>query len=185
MYTKVWVQSPLTKPARPFHPFSGFYVAYPDEQRPQPAPMGLVSTISVEPPMLNWIYVDNDTLELKHGNRTQSRPHWVGSWKWTTGQDADDDGDPDEEPGGLTLDGEERFVVVEPVRGGETNGRWELRWDRHDDGLKGVDGIKGRRVLRVSLERTFLEPRKVNEEKAKLDGGVKATREETRGGKIL
>jgi len=68
-----------------------------------------------------------------------------------------------EEPGGLTLDGEERFVVVEPGGGGKgggekgAEGMWEVRWDKGDDLLKGVEGVAGRRVLRISLERAFVE----------------------------
>ena len=118
--------------------------------------MGLVTTISDDPPMLNWIYVDKHTLELKHGNRTQSREHWVGSWKWTDSEDEDNNAGPDEEPGGLTLGGEEKFVVVEPVQSEAEHGRWEVRWDKNDNGLKNIEGITGRKVLRVSLERTFI-----------------------------
>ncbi|KAJ7460160.1 hypothetical protein FB451DRAFT_506498 [Mycena latifolia] len=36
--------------------------------------IGLVSTISTDPPELNWIYADGDTLELKYGNKSASRP---------------------------------------------------------------------------------------------------------------
>ncbi|MCJ1248109.1 hypothetical protein MMC30_005324 [Trapelia coarctata] len=154
---KIWIQPPHSSPSSPpFHPFRGFYIAYPDEERPQPAPLGLVSTISDDPPVLNWIYVDTATFELKYGNRTQSRPHWVGSWRWT-----EEEGE--EEPGGLTLDGEERFVVVEP---GGKGGRWEVRWDKGDDllkGVEGVEGVEGRKVLRVSLERAFVEMPKEKE----------------------
>jgi len=108
---------------------TAFYIAYPDPERPPTR--GLVSTISDDPPLLNWIYVDRDTLELKYGNRTQSREHFVGPWDWTA--DADDDGD------------------------GEGQGVWGVRFDRGDDGLKGVVGVKGKRVLRVSLERKMVE----------------------------
>lgn len=112
--------------------------------------------------MLNWIYVDSATAEVKYGNRTQSRPHWVGSWGWTgeggkeeRGKEKEEE-EEEEEPGGLTLDGEERFVVVGPG-GEEAGGRWEVRWDQGDDLLKGVEGVGGRKVVRVSLERTFVE----------------------------
>ena len=149
------------------HLFCGFYITYPDDERPKPAPVGLVTTISNDPPMLNWIYVDKNTLELKHGNRTQSREHWVGSWKWTTSEDKEDHPDLDEEPGGLTLDGEEKFVVVEPVQSEDEDGRWEVRWDKDDNGLKSIEGINGRKVLKVSLERTFVE------EKKKMEGSNK------------
>lgn len=81
----------------------------------------------------------------------------MGSWKWITGQEDGDDQDPDEEPGGLTLQGAEKFVVVEPEKATAGDVRWEVRWDKNDDGLKGVAGMKGQKVLGVSLERTFLE----------------------------
>lgn len=123
---------------------TAFYIAYPDEERPPTR--GLVSTISHDPPMLNWIYVDSDTLELKYGNRTQSREHLVGPWDWTEEEDGEGEGE------GLVFEGWEGFVLVE-----EEEGVWGVRFDRMDDGLKGVVGVKGKRVLRVSLERKMVE----------------------------
>lgn len=103
----------------------------------------------------------------------------MGSWGWTEEEGEGRSGEGEaEEPGGLTLDGEERFVVVEPGEkgggGGGTDGegrwegRWEVRWDKGDDLLKGVEGVEGRKVLRVSLERTFVE-----EPKGQGKGGEK------------
>ena len=63
------------------HPCAAFYLSYPSEL--QPHPRGLVSTVSKDPPMLNWLYVDKDSLELRHGNRTKSIEHVVGDWDWT------------------------------------------------------------------------------------------------------
>ena len=122
--------------------------------------------------MLNWIYVDRKTFELKYGNRTQSKPHRVGSWGWTTELDEGEFSNEEEEAGGLLLDGDEYFVIVEPENGTDGDGKWEVRWDGKDDGLKGVEGIKGRKVLRVSLERIFTD------EKPKAEGsdGVKTER---------
>ena len=61
---KLWVEpkSPTTQLPKQVdhHPFTGFYLAYPDDNRPYTR--GLVSTISVDPPMLNWMYVDKDCL---------------------------------------------------------------------------------------------------------------------------
>ena len=161
-----------------FHTFCGFYIAYPNEDRPKPPPIGLVSTVSDDPPLLNWIYVDKITAELKYGNRTQSKPHRVGSWNWTTELEEGEFMN-EEEAGGLLLDGEENFVIVEPESGRENDGRWEVRWDRRDDGLKGVDGVKGRKVFRISLERTFVEEKPKKKEasgiETKKDGGVAET----------
>ena len=134
------------------HGFAGFYVRYPDDERTPPRPLGLVSTISEEPPVLNWIYIIKGTGEVRFGNRTESREHTVGEWGWDDGSEEEGDGE-----GGLTLDGQEGFVVVEGRRGGDKEGLWEVRWDERDNGLKGVAGIKGRRVLRVSLEKRFLD----------------------------
>ena len=169
----MWIAG--AKTATEMHTFEGFYVQYPDEERPPPVPLGLVSTISDDPPMLNWIYVDKATAELRHGNRTQSRAHHVGPWGWIIDQDEDGeeeeafrDEDEDGGGGGVTMGGEERFVVVEPVGGGA--GLWEVRWDEKDDGLKGVGGLGGRRVLRCSLDRVFVEERK--EEAVKVGKGA-------------
>lgn len=123
------------------HPFEGFYIEYPDPDRPRPLPLGLVSTISKEPPMLNWIYVDKDTREVKYGNRTQSRAHIVGSWGWDAGEEGG--------AGGLTLEGGEGAVAV------ETDDGWEIRWEDEDRNI----GVKGSLKLTVSLERKMLEPK--------------------------
>ena len=110
----------------------------------------------------------------------------MGDWGWVVG-DGYDDGDggggkdaEEDEEGGLTLNGDERFVVVEPERGGEggeggevgkeelgdggegerneeQDQGWEIRWDTNDDLLKSVASVKGRKVLRISLERRFLD----------------------------
>lgn len=121
------------------HPFEGFYIGYPDPDRPQPPPLALVSTISKEPPMLNWIYVDKNTRELRYGNRTQSRQHIVGSWGWDAGEVGG--------AGGLTLEGREGAVAVETEKG------WEIRWE---DGV-GKACVQGSPHLMVSLERRFVE----------------------------
>ena len=123
------------------HPFEGFYIEYPDSGRPRPLPLGLVSTISKDPPMLNWIYVDDNTREVKYGNRTQSRIHTVGSWGWDAGEEGG--------AGGLTLQGAEGAVAVEADDG------WEIRWEDEDGNI----GVEDRRKLTVSLERKMLEPK--------------------------
>ena len=123
------------------HPFEGFYIEYPDPERPRPLPLGLVSTISKEPPMLNWIYVDKNTREVKYGNRTQSRAHIVGSWGWDAGEEGG--------AGGLTLEGGEGAVAVEADDG------WEIRWEDEDRNI----GVNGSLRLTVSLERKMLEPK--------------------------
>lgn len=114
------------------YPFAGFYIHYPDENKV----MGLVSMVSDDPPMMNWIYVDRNTLEVKYGNRTASREHVVGPWDWT------------EDEVGVTLEGEERFVAVE-----EQENVWAVYYDRNED-YKSLPEKK--RILDVSLERRLL-----------------------------
>ncbi|OAP65082.1 hypothetical protein AYL99_01054 [Fonsecaea erecta] len=112
------------------HPFSGYFLPYPETTYE-----GLVSTISDIPPMLNWIYVDKDTYEVKYGIRVDAQPHVTGPWDCTR-QDRR-----------VTLEGWEGFVVVE-----EEPGLWALYFDREDDGLR-AKVPQGKRVLEVELWR--------------------------------
>ncbi|KAK2813846.1 hypothetical protein FQN50_000247 [Emmonsiellopsis sp. PD_5] len=149
---KVYLDSPTpTSRPIPSHTAEAFYIGYPDEER-EPT-LGLVSSVSTDPPMLNWIYVDKDTLELKYGNRTQSRPHLVGPWDWT------------EDRVGLTMKGVEGFVAVEE-EGGEGEGVWGVYFDEDGDGLRRRVG--GRRVVEISLKRTMVETK--GEAEAEGDG---------------
>ena len=139
------------------HPFEGFYIEYPDPDRPRPLPLGLVSTISKNPPMLNWIYVDKNTREVKYGNRTQSRAHIVGSWGWDAGEEGG--------AGGLTLEGGEGAVAVEADDG------WEIRWEDEHRNI----GVKESLKLTVSLERKMLEPK---EEDKPVDARTTTTKDD-------
>ena len=76
-------------------------------------------------------------MELRHGNRTQSREHHVGPWDWTEGDQV-----------GLTFEGWEGFMAVQ-----DDDGEWQLFFDRNDDGLKNFVGK--RRKLEVTLKRTM------------------------------
>jgi len=98
--------------------------------------LGLVSQVADDPPLLNWIYVDTNTLEVKHGNRSQSIAHHIGPWDWT------------KDEAGLTINGWEGLVAVE-----ENVGEWALYYDHYDDMLEGRVGEK--KVLQISLERTM------------------------------
>ncbi|ORY13920.1 hypothetical protein BCR34DRAFT_480195 [Clohesyomyces aquaticus] len=127
----------------PLHAFAGFYIQYPDDDR-FPAERGLVSTISDDPPMLNWIYVDRSTYELRYGNRSGSIEHIVGEWDWT------------EDEGAVTLEGWEGFVAVDEGDGdgtewGKEGLRWAVYFDRDDNALKGKVGKKS--VLEIIMER--------------------------------
>ncbi|KAI1458199.1 hypothetical protein F4805DRAFT_474638 [Annulohypoxylon moriforme] len=119
------------------HPFAGYYLPYPDKPYE-----GLVSTISDEPPMLNWIYVDKDTYEVKYGVRADAQPHITGPFDCTR-QDRR-----------MILESWEGFVAVE-----EFPGIWALYFDRDDDGL--VTKVPmGTRVLEVELTRREKKERK-------------------------
>lgn len=146
------------------HPFTGFYVAYPDDQRSYTR--GLVSTISRDPPMLNWIYIDKDTLEVKYASRSGSIAHHVGSYDWTCEDASEGDS-------AVTFEGWEGFVAVFE---GEGKG-WALYFDVNDDGLKDVK--KGRKSCEVSLVRRLLDAQEVNKWGLKEEGniGFRATKE--------
>ncbi|KAF2146289.1 uncharacterized protein K452DRAFT_264008 [Aplosporella prunicola CBS 121167] len=149
----------------PPHPFTGFYIMYPDEDR-NPRERGLVSTINTDPPMLNWIYARKETLHLSYGNRTQSIAHIVGPWDWT------------DDEAGVTLEGWEGFVAVEVPEEEQVDGlKWALYYDRWDDKLKKGEMVGGRRVLPCSLERRMLpeELRKAQEEAAEKKMQVKSS----------
>ena len=111
------------------HPFAGYYFPYPDANYE-----GLVSTIVEEPPILNWIYVDKDTYQVKYGVRADAQPHLTGPFDCTR-QDRR-----------LTLEGWEGFAAVE-----EEEGVWALYYDRDDDGLEGK--VEGKKVLEIELTR--------------------------------
>jgi hypothetical protein len=162
---KVWVEpkSPITRLPEDVahHPFTGFYLAYPDDNRPYTR--GLVSTISVDPPMLNWIYIDKDTQEVKYAARSGSIAHHVGSFDWTS---------EDSEDSCITFDDWEGFLAVE-----EEAGQWALYFDLKDDGLKAAK--KGRRTVEVSLVRRVISEQETNKWGLAGEGniGFKKTRE--------
>lgn len=100
--------------------------------------------------MLNWIYVDRATYEIRYGNRSTSITHVVGEWDWTDDESA------------LTLEGWEGFVAVdessamseeewEKTEWGKEGLRWAVYFDRDDNGLKGKKGKKN--TFEVVLER--------------------------------
>lgn len=162
---KVWVEpkSQITRLPEDVshHPFTGFYLAYPDNDRPYTR--GLVSTISVDPPVLNWIYIDKDTLEAKYATRTGSIEHHVGSYDWTN-EDSNDSY--------ITLDEWEGFAAIE-----ESPGQWALYFDINDDGLKAQK--KGRKMVEVSLQRRVISDQETNKWGLAGEGniGFKKTRE--------
>ncbi|KAH8900903.1 hypothetical protein GQ53DRAFT_618708, partial [Thozetella sp. PMI_491] len=118
------------------HPFAGYYLAYPDAKY-----SGLVSSITDEAPIMNWIYVDKDTFELKFGNRQFAEPNLNGPWDCTR-QDRR-----------LTFGGWEGFVAVQE---GEF---WAIYFDLHGDNLK-TKVAPGTPVIEIEVLRTELRVRK-------------------------
>ncbi|KAF2466176.1 uncharacterized protein BDR25DRAFT_395950 [Lindgomyces ingoldianus] len=102
------------------HPFAGYFLPFPDKNWGRLGE-GFVSTISDDPPQLNWIYVDQDTHEVKHGNREESEPHLVGPWDVTKMDRR------------VTFEGWEGFMAVK-----YGPGEWALYFDRDDNGLEGI-----------------------------------------------
>jgi hypothetical protein len=145
------------------HPFTGFYIAYPDEDR-SPPERGLVSTISNDPPMLNWIYVDKETNELKYSNRTGSIAHIVGPWDWT------------EDETGILLDRWEGFAAVEEKEMPDGL-KWAIYYDRWNDDFGNGRTVGGKTRLPCSLERRVLpdELRKAQEAEADEKMQVKSS----------
>ncbi|KAL9111648.1 MAG: hypothetical protein Q9227_003921 [Pyrenula ochraceoflavens] len=150
---KVWIDEEVSRlrSKKGGYTVKAFYIDYPDEERKEKV-RGLVTKCQDDPPMLNWLYVDKETLEVKYGNRTQSREHHVGPWDWT-----------DEEDGhaGVMLDGWEGFVAVKEDSEGPGEGNWAVYFDKKDDGLKGVVDGKKRRMLEIRLIRTICEDQEV------------------------
>jgi hypothetical protein len=155
------------------HAFAGFYIQYPDENR-SPPERGLVSTISEDPPVLNWIYCDRTTYELKYGNRTQSLPHHIGIWDWSDDETR------------ILFDGWEGFVAIDEWDGADENdsteaGREGLRWavyvDKDDDGLKGRR--KGRDMVEVVLHR---RPQSEEDQLKQIEDANKKMQVKSRGG---
>ena len=115
------------------HMFAGYFLPFPEQNWGRKGE-GLVSTVSDDPPQLNWIYVDQDTHEIKYGNRIESEPHLVGPWDCTRIDKR------------LTLEGWEGFMAVK-----EEPGLWALYFDRDDNGLEGK--VTKKTILEITLTR--------------------------------
>lgn len=104
----MWIDHP-DEPV-PGHRFQGWYFAYPSEA----GHLGMVSFVSDDPPALNWIYVDKDGHEVRHGSRQETVGHIIGPWGWSADEQW------------LTLEGDDaKFVAVE-----QENRKWCIVYDR-------------------------------------------------------
>jgi hypothetical protein len=91
------------------HPFAGYFLPYPDTTYE-----GLVSTITDEAPIMNWIYIDQNTYEVKYGVRVDAQPNLTGPFDCTR-QDRR-----------LTFDKWEGFVAVKVEEGEEAGSGWSI-----------------------------------------------------------
>jgi hypothetical protein len=41
---------------------------------------GLVSTVSLDPPLLRWVFVDAGAFEVRYGGKADSEGHIIGPW---------------------------------------------------------------------------------------------------------
>jgi hypothetical protein len=118
------------------HLLAGYFFPYPDKKWGCRGD-GYVTTISDDPPQLNWIYVDKDTYEIKYGLRAEAEDHLVGPWNCSPVDKR------------LTFDGWEGFTVVETERDGNC---WQLYFDVDDNGLQGKVPPK-KRIMEIELTR--------------------------------
>lgn len=142
---KLWVDTTGVARAEGLHPFTGYFLKYHDmeqywRQQGYFKGEGMVTTISDDPPFLNWVYVDRETHEVKYGVRDQAEPQFVGPWDVTKADRR------------LTFQGWEGFVAVEETEG---SGLWALYFDCEDDGLreKGRVGTQDLRMLALEVWR--------------------------------
>ncbi|EQB47590.1 hypothetical protein K4K61_004683 [Colletotrichum sp. SAR11_59] len=136
------------------HQFAGYFLPYPEAQY-----AGLVSTICDEPPIMNWIYVDRDTYEVKFGTRPYAQHNYNGPFDCTR-QDHR-----------LTFASWEGFFVV------ENDGFWSLYFDVEQDGLKSKLG-EGCLALEVDLVRVEMPVKPVKPEEKEEQAVGKTSGEE-------
>lgn len=104
-----------------------------------PVVLGLVSQVQADPPLLNWVYIDGNTMELRYGNKSKSIAHHVGPWDWAE----------DEE--GITFDDYEEFTAVEDP----ASKRWQLFADMSEEAIE-IYVPKGRKTMTVYLKRHLM-----------------------------
>jgi hypothetical protein len=139
---KLWIDTG-TEDGNPLgHPYAGYYLPYLGTKYE-----GLVTTITDVAPVMNWVYIDKETHEVRYGVRAAAQPNLTGPFDCTR-QDRR-----------LTLEGWEGFCAVEQARG-----LWGLYFDVDDDGLMGKIE-PGTRVLEIELSRKEKRFQKEKEER--------------------
>lgn len=127
---RLWIDTGTEDGSPLGHPYAGYYLPYPDTKYE-----GLVTTITDEAPVMNWVYVDKDTHQVRYGVRDHAQPNLTGPFDCTR-QDRR-----------LTFDGWEGWCAVE-----EAPGCWALYFDVEDDGLTSKV-TPGTKVLELELSR--------------------------------
>ncbi|KAM6485717.1 hypothetical protein HDV62DRAFT_259002 [Trichoderma sp. SZMC 28011] len=97
----------------PGYAFCGYYFTYPSEEKH----LGLVTTISDDPPMLNWMYINKDTHAVEYGGRKDTLGHVIGPWGWS------------EDESFLTVQGKDECFVAKLERDDNGRSRWVVYWD--------------------------------------------------------
>jgi hypothetical protein len=92
----------LASKRSPNHPFTSHFPPYPEQNWCRKGE-GLVSPISDDPPQLNWIFVDQESHEVRYGTKLEAQGHIVGPWHCTRIDKR------------VTLEGWEGFMAVEEV----------------------------------------------------------------------
>jgi hypothetical protein len=127
---KLWIDTGTEDGSPLGHPYAGYYLPYPDTEHE-----GLVTTITDVAPIMNWVYIDKQTHEVRYGVRADAQPNFTGPFDCTR-QDRR-----------LTFGGWEGFCAVE-----QAPGLWGLYFDVDDDGLK--EKVEpGMRVLEIEISR--------------------------------
>ncbi|KAL6160977.1 hypothetical protein ACJQWK_09095 [Exserohilum turcicum] len=123
------------------HPFSGYYLPFPHSNFD-----GIVSTISDNPPQLNWVYLDtnSDIFHFSHGLRVEAEERLPGPW----GARVCSDGEKR-----YLFENWEGFLAVEDEN---KPGLWKLCFDKHDNGLEGKIRT-GQRTVEVELIREEMQ----------------------------
>jgi len=101
--------------------------------------------------VLNWVYVDRETNEVKYGTKIESEGQIMGPWNCTKIDRR------------MTFEGWEGFIAVK-----EKAGTWALYFDIEDDGLK--EKVTGRRKLEVELTRKERKKPKEEAENKQYNG---------------
>lgn len=102
----------------------------------------MVTTISDDPPQLNWVYMDALSCELKYGLRVDAEPNVVGPWTVTPVERR------------TIFEGWEGFMAVK-----EECGNWAIYFDYNDDGLTGfADGKQKMEIELTRRERKVCKP---------------------------